>query len=158
MRFFIEWAENKNNDWKIVSVKDLTGAITTDVSVNRVNKKGETFPNFDNIRPGAEIEAEFWTSTAGKHYLFAPNLTKAASAGVKNGNMVKVMEQKAQNIEKSQDRKEEGIRTSSTIRMAVDLAIAEHDESIGHDLKESISRWRMWLLKNWDLPTNDLPF
>lgn len=64
--------QEKNADWKVVSILNAAGEIVENVSVNRTNKKGESFPDFDNIAVGAKIEGQMWTSPAGKQYLFAP--------------------------------------------------------------------------------------
>lgn len=64
--------ENKTPDWKVVEILNAAGDLITGVSVNRTNKKGEVFPEFDSIVAGAKIEGQLWESPAGKTYLFAP--------------------------------------------------------------------------------------
>lgn len=148
MLFKIDWTENKNNNWKIVSLTDISGAQFENVSINRVNNRGETFPNFDTIKPGEQIEADLWTSDSGKKYLFAPkNLKKGG-----NTNIQAAQQRKAADIEKAQDNKEIGIKTSSTIRMAVDIAIAQDNPS-----PENITKIRQWLWSNWEVDIKEQP-
>lgn len=63
------------------------------------------------------------------------------------------MDKKAENIEKAQGNKELGIMTSSTIRMAVDIALAEVNSAQMFDegvFKGRITYWRKWLVSEWD--------
>lgn len=162
----IEWAENKSVDWKVCTVVNESGATIENVSANRKNKKGEIFPNFDGITPGAEVEGELWQSSADKWYLFAPK-PKGEGMGsrpawAKKPDMTKVMEKKEASIEKAQDNKAEGIKISSTMRMAVDLALAEaegarHEGNTGFDFSESIMRWRVWLWNTWEADDSKFP-
>lgn len=64
--------DNKAKDWKVVSILNAAGDIVENVSINRTNKKGDIFPNFDGIAVGQKIEGQLWQSPAGKMYLFAP--------------------------------------------------------------------------------------
>ena len=77
--YTISLVEDKNKDWKIVTLEVVEGdgsVMYEDVSVNRVNKKGEIFPNFDNIKVGERVKGNLWSSSAGKRYLFAPSPIK----------------------------------------------------------------------------------
>lgn len=154
MVYRVIWCENKSPDWKVASIEGVDGTKAENVSINRANKKGEIFPNFDQIVPGTEIEATLWTSTQGKNYLFAPQKPKYAPKS--NANVLQAQNRKAEMIEASQDAKELGIKTSSTIRMAVDIVT-----SLGAyqnlTTEESIKQWREWLWKNWDFNVTDLP-
>jgi len=71
---------DKNANWKVVTILNAAGDIQSDISVNRTNKKGETFPNFDEIKVGATIQGQLWQSPAGKHYLFPPKGSAQAPA------------------------------------------------------------------------------
>lgn len=68
----------KTPDWKVVSLMGADGEEIQNVSVNRTNKKGETFPNFDDIKEGGTVDGRLWLSPAGKQYLFAPNAPRVA--------------------------------------------------------------------------------
>jgi hypothetical protein len=73
------------------------------------------------------------------------------------GDMGKMMQAKQEGIALSQKNKEKGIMLSSTIRMAVDLVVAEGMEG---DVKQRIQTWRSWLIAEWDNDdiTNSEPF
>ncbi len=105
-QFKIEFLENKSADWKVATVTDESGKTFQEVSINKTNKKGEPFPNFDGIMSGATIEANFWTSSAGKNYLFAPDKQNATG---KKPNMERVMEKKASMIGEAQDKKAQNV-------------------------------------------------
>lgn len=160
MQFQISWSKKKNNDWIVATVKDLHGAEFKDTSINRVNKKGEVFPNFDAIMTGHTVEATLWTSDSGKHYLFAPKPNgeaPRASQGAKTAMIEKTMARKEEGIARSQDNKELGIKTSSTIRMAVDIVTSFNKDMDAEEIRNAITYWRNWLWNNWDLPEDATP-
>jgi hypothetical protein len=168
--YTISFTDDKSPDWKILTLEIVDGGgsvMYEDVSVNRVNKKGETFPNFDNLKVGERVKGNLWTSSAGKKYLFAPDLNKPAgganrgqSGGFK-ANMSAMVEKKQEGIRQSQENKELGIKTSSTARMACDIVVATLrgeeiiDESV---LKGKLEMWRKWFWMHWDDPENYPPF
>ncbi len=121
MKYNVEFIEQKSPDWKIVQLRDGAGTLTDNVSVNRVNKKGETFPNFDGITLEADVEGELWTSTTGKHYLFAPKIGKVGGGGGKN--VERLMDKKASTIEHFQASKENSIILAGTARDATLLTV-----------------------------------
>jgi len=163
MKVKIEWAESKNEGWKVCTVND-NGQTITDVSVNRVNKKGETFPNFDDIKPGFEVECELWKSPAGKTYMFAPRPQSAPKTG--GGAGIKVaMAEKAKAIEHSIDRKDNSILLSSTFRDATILTSAQMKGGENWSNEEVMEKWKMW--RSWlmeqfgdagDLTETKVPF
>lgn len=100
MKFKIEWMEKKSPEWFVANLTDESGNETKEVSINKVNKKGEVFPNFDDLMTGGTVEGEPWTSGVGKNYLFAPK-----PEGAKRPNMDRIMDKKTQSIEVAQERK-----------------------------------------------------
>ena len=157
MRYTAIKVQKKSEDWKIADVQGIDGVVLSGASINRTNKKGEVFPNFDAIVEGYAFEANPWTNDAGKHYLFPP---KAPTGGGRKGlDMGAAVAMKQQGIEKSQDRKDESIKTSSTARDATLILTA-----LGIDKLEDSEwqpRWldiRNWLVENYDLPDNQIPF
>lgn len=74
--FKVTQVNNKSADWKVISVVNSDGDEVHEVSVNRTNKKGEVFPDFDKIIVGADIQGQSWVSQTGKKYLFPPKQTK----------------------------------------------------------------------------------
>lgn len=156
MQYTVTKCDKKSSDWYILNLKDISGNPVEQVSVNKINKKNEAFPNFDLITEGYTLQGELWTSTQGKNYLFAPKQASTGNSGASRANktaeMNKVIEKKAVLIEKAQDNKELGIKTSSTIRMAVDCAVAENDVS-----HINILKWREWFWNNWEVPADIEP-
>lgn len=153
VQYKITWIENKTPDWRVANVTDLAGVETKDVSVNRVNKKGEVFPNWEGVTLEATIEADLWVSTAGKAYLFAPRPQNAPTGGgFRAQQMEKAVARKESFIEKTVNEKEEGIRTSSTARDAT-LITLEFMKSEGgwsqDQFWENWERTRKKLLANW---------
>lgn len=72
MAFKVTKLQKKSNDWLVVSLLDAAGDITEEVSVNRISKKGDLFPGFDEITEGEKVEGRLWKSDSHKMYLFAP--------------------------------------------------------------------------------------
>lgn len=151
--------EDKTKDWKVVDCENPTGEKTIGASVNRVNKKSEVFPAFDDIKVDARLNAELWVSPAGKAYLFAPKATSSGGAKFNATGVSKLMEKKQEGIEKSQDKKESSIRTTSTLRMAHELALAvyEKDPMNLDTVKELILNLRKWYEANWDFDVQSNP-
>ena len=165
--YTISLVEDKNKDWKIVTLEVVEGdgsVMYEDVSVNRVNKKGEIFPNFDNIKVGERVKGNLWSSSAGKRYLFAPSPIKTqggankASGGYKTQVIKEAQETKRKDIETAQENKGQSIKISSTMRDAVLLTIAEKGDGVmtAEDMEENIIKWRKWLVNHWE--DADIPF
>ncbi len=70
--FKIKSVAKKNEDWLVLSLVNSAGDLIENVSVNRVSKKGDLFPNFDDIKADTKIDGRLWESDSGKQYLFAP--------------------------------------------------------------------------------------
>lgn len=100
------------------------------------------FPDFANLAPGRSITGILYQNDKGYWNIKPP-------APVRPSPQNNMLQKKAENIEKAQENKEHGIKTSSTIRMAVDIAIAESRTS-NRPMKEMIQLWRAWLWENWD--------
>ncbi len=151
-KFIVTWIEKKNPDWSVAQLKDVDtpNLPYADVSINRTGKKGEIFPNFDGIMNGGTVEGEIWQSAKGTWYLFPPKVVATGNSG-RNSAMSKLVTQKQEGITKAQENKELGIMTSSTIRMAVDCALAEYNNTPQEDIEAMILKWRKWFVDNWDL-------
>lgn len=111
-----------------------------------------TFPNFETITFDTVLEAEMQTENDPKYgiskKLWPPKENRPAGGG-----MGRVMEKKAEAIGKAQDRKEEGIRVSSTFRDAsMIVASMVHGGLLRTemDIKEEWRKWREWLWNNYD--------
>lgn len=142
----------KSPDWKTATVGNVAN-----VSINRVNKKGEVFPNFDGVVDGATIAGDLWQSSTGKWYLFAPkqgNLgTKPQWAKDPNA-IVKAQERKETAIHNAQENKGEAIMLASTIRMAVDITVArmagDGTKWTIDDIQNEIENWRKHFISIWN--------
>lgn len=64
--------EKKNTDWIVASLVDAAGDVHENVSINKVSKKGDIFPNFDTLAKDQKVEGRLWKSDSDKLYLFAP--------------------------------------------------------------------------------------
>lgn len=62
--------EKRTNDWKVVSLI-MGDEEKTNVSVNRADKNGVLFPDFDKIAVGVDVVGSVWESKGGKWYLSA---------------------------------------------------------------------------------------
>lgn len=157
-KFIVEWIEQKGPDWKVCDLKAQNGVTVPDVSINRVNKKGETFPNFDAITLQATIEGNLWKSSTGKAYLFAPQVKKGNFGGAMPAQLMK---KKEEGIRAAQENKSESIKVSSTMRDAVAITLAQMSADIilSKDpgaIKSMVKEWRLWLWKNWDIDVTDV--
>lgn len=93
--------------------------------------------------------------------LYPVKASPGATGGVRKPNMERIMEKKVESITAAQENKGLGIKLASTIRMAVDLAIAEKGEAsmTAAEIQDEIRNWRAWLWKEWDKNDGDFdPF
>jgi hypothetical protein len=169
MKYTLDWIETKSADWKLASITNEAGMKFTNVSINRVSKKGETFPNFDNLRAGETIAGEYWeTPDKSKSYLYPPRVEKTQGEAYKpnytpkTGAITKAMDRKEANIEKIMDRKEDAYQISGTARDAVLCAIAEfnsytHEDGIRPPLEFLVEKWRKYLWLNYWKEDKDFP-
>lgn len=151
--FKVEWAENKTNDWKVATLRDEHDKEYKDVSINRVGKKGDTFPNFDAIMTGASIEGVYWQSDAEKNYLFPPRPEGAGLKRTGGGFGSKASDaRKAQMIEEAQARKSDSIAFFNATNAAIALFEQLKDPIVMKDtgaVKSFIKEWREWFLEQY---------
>lgn len=107
MKYTVKKLEKKSPEWYVADLSDANGTTLQSVSINKVNKKGEQFPGFDQIEKGAEVNGEHWVSGAGKNYLFEPKPEGQKSGG--RPNFDRIIEKKADLINQAQDTKAENI-------------------------------------------------
>ena len=81
-----------------------------------------------------------------------------AGSNFKQAQVEKSMERKEQSIGKFQDNKEWSIKLASSMRGAIDLAIAEYTKNPSSlfSLNECIEKWRMYILDNWEVDPKDI--
>lgn len=156
MRYEILWCEVKKagetngRPWKItnMSLKDEAGNTIDDVST------------FDVVTPGITIEGTIEMKGQYKNFKSAPSGSKS---GFK-GNQMAVVKKTQEGVKVAQQNKDLSIKMSSTMRMAVDLAIASKpiypaDSGIvmAEISTEEIKKWRKWLWLEWDKNDTDFP-
>lgn len=141
--------------YKIERVRTTTGKDKADIVLDNDVKAtiwGD-FPNFSTLEEGQDVEGDLIPAKDSK---YSPTLSpvRATTGGFKpSGGMNKMIKEKQEGIEKSQDRKEDSIKTSSSMRDAVQITLAELGNLKDHTEYESrVLYWRKWLLDNWDLP------
>lgn len=161
MLYKISSVVTKTVDWKIVNGMGADGSPLIEASVNRTNKRGEVFPNFDAITEGAGVEGEPWTSEAGKLYLFAPRVNKPKGTGRGNFDVAAAQVRKAESIKVAQDNTSYSVKTASTARDATLLLVAllaKHDKPVLDE--EWQLKWvmiRSWLWDNFEIPKDEAP-
>ena len=137
---------------------NVDGTESINGSIWRDQKDGSTFPNFDYLKDGSEIEANAWTSPTGKTSFFPPKpkgeIRRSPAA------ITKAMQDKKESIKEFQGNKEESIKISATMRDAVLLTVAEKGDGVmgAADMAEAILRWRKWLWTHWDDTEQYPPF
>lgn len=161
---------DKSKDWKVVSYETPEGGVTEEASINRTDKKGVVFPDFDGIMEGRTIDGNPWRNpSSGKWSIYPPKPestgTTVRSGGGIKANMEKVMDKKQENIRESQEHKDLSIKISSTMNKAVELAIAEYESNKfniqdggtlpQYPLDELVIKWRHWLWQQWDKTNPD---
>lgn len=138
-------------------VADITSAKGT--KYKKFNIRGEdkvvtesvvafsSFSKFAEVVAGAVIEGKL----SSKEYQGRTSYTLEDEFQSKGGGGVAVsMERKQKAIAQSQDRKEEGIMISSTIRDAVLIVTARMAKEDIKDWKKEILSVRHWLVENWE--------
>ena len=67
----INWLERK--DYQGEQYYDVTLEDGRKARLNEKTKKGEVYPDWENLKPGAEIDdAQLWQSEKGYWYIFPP--------------------------------------------------------------------------------------
>lgn len=150
----VELVENKTKDWKVAQLTGLDDSKFEDVSINRNAKDGSLFPNFDGIVTGGNVEGNIWKSpTNGKVFLF-PAKPKTGFTGGSNTKRVDIVKETEKSVTKAQERKEEGIKHSSLMRMSHECALAQVG-GIGmqtEEYKKSFENFYQLLDSKWEQP------
>lgn len=157
----INWVENKGNYLKCT---DTNGVSFT---INQVDKKGEKFPDYENIKAGVKVTGNIWTSEKGNTYLFAPKpKTGGYSGGARANNsasIVKAQAVKAENIEHAQERKETSMAKMASARDATLLLIQYHPElyTLPEQTRNEVIRNEWRKMRAWlsaELGDDSVPF
>lgn len=149
--------QTANGDsYKKVDVMKADGTLVAGVSAFKFK-----YPNQAELVEGAVVTAMIVIDGNYRNLVSAPQTAPRGNSGFKTAQIEKVMDVKRQDISKFQDNKETSIKVASTMRMAVDLAIAERSnghDSLDNTLQESIRKWREWVWLEWDKTTStDVP-
>lgn len=148
-KFKVNWLEIKTGksgkQYMVMHLLDEQGVETQNVS---------TFDLTYNL--GQEIEGEIVQNGNFKNWkakLEAPQFIKqAGNSAFKNKQIEEAQNRTSNFVAKAQDNKEWGIKTSSTMNKAIDLAIAE-----GKPEPITILKWREWIWNNWDVEDDQYP-
>ena len=151
----LEQKEYEGRKYAKVFVEALDGQ-TLDASLG--DKWGDKLLTF---KEGDRIEANAWQNPKNEKWSLYPIEDRKPSGGAggayKQAVIEKAVARKEEGIARSQDNKEHGIKVSSTMRMAVDLALAEKDDANVLDtLEEGIRKWRRYCWDNWDVDAKDI--
>ena len=146
--------------FKKFNVKDEKGVVTTDVTA------WSDFKQFDAIVAGASLSNVFLKEgeyNGNKNYTLKDDIFGNKPEGIRKygkPNMEAVMQKKDESISKSQDRKEDGIKISSTARDATLIITTFFKAEIdalnapeSSKFNEIMKKWRMartLLLDNWE--------
>ena len=126
MKYLIDWMENKvsakGNKYATLTLKKEDGT-KIDATIFT------SFPNFETLKPADTVEGELKAQDYQGKTTYTLEVPKVATTGqtgaFKGQQIAKAQETKARYIATAQGNKELGIMTSSTIRMATDIALAE---------------------------------
>lgn len=161
MKYKIEWWENKTsskgNAYASTSLSDEQGK-QYEVAIF------SSFPNFSSLKSGDTVEGELKSKDYnGKvsYTLEAPKLSTTGNFTPKTGAIKQAMEQKEKSIAHFQDNKEWSIILASTMRSAVEIALAEcHGMPFDVGVfKSRVKEWRKFLVEEWDKEPKDFnPF
>jgi hypothetical protein len=174
MLFDLQWIETKGPEWKVASVRDINNIEYHDASINRTDRKtGAVFPKFDELTAGMKIEADLWTSPAGKHYLFAPKPQhqggpRSGGGAPRAAAITAAQDHKAEHIKNAQENKERSIMVASAMRDAtilLEYAFGEEIQQLPPNermaaIKAHHKEVRDWYLKTWSEVEKqvDVPF
>lgn len=122
----------------------------------------QDFPGFDTLMTGNFVEGDLVPAKDPKYgpTLYPPRTPSALKTGGKTFVMNEMMKNKQEGIHAAQENKELGIKVSSSMNKAIDLAIAQLGTAFDREEMEAcIKKWRQWILSNWDIDqTNTPPF
>lgn len=128
-----------------------------------------SWPNFANLDVGQRVDGNIEVTQNGQYtnktlqHGMNPNGTYKPTPNGSNfankGGIKQAQERKETMIEKAQDNKELGIKISSTMRMAVDIVVANiaMQPNVAIDpvrdtekVQNGIRNWRKWLWQEWE--------
>lgn len=151
MKYKVIKAESKSPDWKVCTLERIDGTVVENVTINRNDKKGALFPNFDALLTGYEFEGNEWTSTQGRTYLFPPKIASGRTFTPKpRVDFKEAQDRKAGYIKEAQERKDNSIAFFNATNSAI--AVTQHMTNPANveEKRQEIIEWRDWFLQEWD--------
>lgn len=157
MQYKIDWCEKKN-------IAKLGKDVLECNLIDPMGDKHERvtiwndFPGFNDLMNGGAVEGEISKKMNGQYEqkTLYPMRPQAPQGGSRGAGMAKLVEKKAEAIEKAQDRKEDGIKLSATFRDAGMLTSAMVHAGLLRtemDIKDAHRKWRTWLSAEYSDPT-----
>lgn len=114
----------------------------------------EDFPSFSNMTFGSVVRGTIKANDKGYKSLYAPRAPKSGGGASFGATAMKA---KQEGIERSQDRKEEAILASGSMRDAVLIVTTFYRSPRFNfsdtEIQDKIRAWRKWLISEHDLPT-----
>lgn len=152
-KFRVEWAETVNlksgKVKKNVTLKAENGEMIENVGI------WNDFPGFAEIAPGKEVAGK--VTTKGEYTtLYSETTYGTFGAKPQTGGQYPPKKTHGTSPE-AQQMKDLGIKVSSSMSGAINLAIAEFKASTTYtpaDLQSSVKKWRGWIWDNWDYKEN----
>lgn len=143
---------------KVENVTTSTGKPMYKSTLKDPEGKEETINLFDMVVEGAVVNGEIYTNDKG--YRNFKSAQAVAGGAFKTAQMEKAVERKEQGIARSQENKEWGIKVSSTMGGAVNLAIAQFkgEPNDLRTLEELVIYYRRFLFDHWDDAEKFPPF
>lgn len=154
--YLIEWLEEKQaGSYGLLyelSLKDSKG-----VQLAKVAAWPKDWPQGKEWKPGQQINGVLFTKQNAKGFtnttIYPPKEKKAG--GFSGARVEKIMEKKAEYIEKAQERKNDSIAYFNSLNSAITLVgtldkIADLEGTgDAEGIKTAIKYWRDWFLQEW---------
>lgn len=113
---------------------------------------------FADIKEGMELGPDEVVADGQYVKLVDPDAGIKGKGGSRTGAITAAQNRKSEMISQAQENKEEGIKLSSTIRMATDIVIARGVSGLSEEeVKAEIEKWRSYFYTNWSEITQDEP-
>lgn len=157
----VQWCEEKTSakgtQYKRCSLQDDNGQMFEDVAVFK------SYEKYVDVKPGAQIEGVLKSKTYnGKVSYNLDNLISSQAPSARTAVVARAQERKEKTISQSMDRKEEGIKLSSTFRDATLITTALASRMSAEPTRDWFEsewkRWRAWLWNVYDsVDVTDVP-
>lgn len=150
MKYTIEWLERKRTS----TGKDKIDATLSDGKNSIDVTIWDNFPNFTGLMAGQDVEGDVVTKQNGQYTnktLYPVKVATTPKFGA--SGVSKLMDKKAEQIEKAQERKSESIAYFNSVNSAIALVGKRLGEVSEAQMKLELKLWRDWFLseyENWN--------